>query len=58
MTHSTNVEDGDVPRVIDVTLDPRMLTQTPTTEDLGRRFGDGWTELKEGQRFHKYRAYE
>jgi hypothetical protein len=48
MTHSMKVEDGDAPSVIDVTPDPRMLTPTPTTEDLVRRFGDGWTELKEG----------
>ena len=47
MTHSTKVEDDDVPRVIDVTPDPRMLTPTPTTEDLVRRYGGEWTELKE-----------
>jgi hypothetical protein len=45
MTHSTSVESGDIPRVIDVTPDPRMLTPTPTTEDLVRRYGGEWTEV-------------
>ena len=44
-TDPTSVETGDVPRVINITPDPRMLTQIPTTEDLVRRYGDGWTEV-------------
>jgi hypothetical protein len=48
MTRLIKVEDGDAPNVMDITPGLRMLTPTPTTEDLVRRFGDRWTELKEG----------
>ena len=48
MTRLIKVENGDAPNVMDITPDLRMLTPTPTTEDLVRRFGDGWRELKEG----------
>ena len=44
VTDPTSVENGDVPRVINITPDPRMLTPIPTTEDLVRRYGSGWTE--------------
>ena len=47
MTRLVKVEDGVVPNVTDITPDIRMLTPTPTTEDLVRRLDDGWTELKE-----------
>ena len=48
-TDSTSVENGDVPRFTNITPDPRMLTQIPTTEDLVRRYGDGWTEVTRGK---------
>jgi len=48
-TDSTSVENGDVPRFTNITPDPRMLTQIPTTEDLVRRYGDGWTEVTGGK---------
>ena len=45
VTDPTSVENGDVPRVINITPDPRMLTPIPTTEDLVRRYGSEWTEV-------------
>jgi hypothetical protein len=47
MTRLVKVEDGAVPNVTDIAPDIRVLTPTPTAEDLVRRFDDGWTELKE-----------
>jgi hypothetical protein len=44
-TDSTSVENGNGPRFTNITPDPRILTQIPTTEDLVRRYGDGWTEV-------------
>ena len=45
VTDTTSVRNGDVPRVTNITPDPRTLTPIPTTEDLVRRFGDGWKEV-------------
>ena len=33
------------PRATNITPDPRALIPIPTTEDLVRRFGDGWKEV-------------
>ena len=44
VTDTTSVKNGDVPRVTNITPDPRTLTPIPTTEDLVRRYGDGWKE--------------
>ena len=39
---------GDAPRVTDITPSCGMVDPTPSTDELVRRLGDGWTELKEG----------
>ena len=38
----------DTPRVIDITPNCGKEDPTPSTDELVRRLGDGWKELKEG----------
>ena len=45
MTGTASTRNGDVPRVVHITPDPRTLTRIPTSEDLVRRFGDIWEEV-------------
>jgi len=45
VTGTASIRNGDVPRVVHITPDPRTLTRIPTSEDLVRRFGDGWKEV-------------